>query len=46
MWENGRRDRLGTESGLLKEEQELRGRELGEADVTDLKNPYFRYTSM
>jgi hypothetical protein len=46
MRENRRRDRLATESGLSNEEQELRGRELGEADVTDLKNPYFWYTSM
>ncbi|KAJ5108312.1 MFS general substrate transporter [Penicillium angulare] len=44
MWENRRRDRLVAESGLSKEEQEARGRELGERDVTDLKNPYFRYS--
>ncbi|KAJ5570336.1 MFS general substrate transporter [Penicillium hispanicum] len=44
MWENRRRDLLAAESGISKEEQERRGRELGEKDVTDLKNPYFRYT--
>ncbi|KAJ6164221.1 MFS general substrate transporter [Penicillium chermesinum] len=44
MRENRRRDRLAAASGLSKEEQEIKGRELGENDVTDLKNPYFRYT--
>lgn len=44
MWQNRRRDRLATASGLSKEEQERVGREMGERDVTDMKNPYFRYT--
>ncbi|KAH8885264.1 MFS general substrate transporter [Thozetella sp. PMI_491] len=44
MYENRRRDRLAAESGLSKEDQERLGRELGEQDVTDMKNPHFRYT--
>ncbi|KAJ5642865.1 MFS general substrate transporter [Penicillium longicatenatum] len=44
VWMNKRRDRLAAESELSKEEQEQRGRELGENNVTDLKNPYSRYT--
>ena len=44
MWENRRRDRLVAESSLTKEEQAQRGQELGERDVTDLQNPYFRYS--
>lgn len=44
MWQNSRRDRMAAESGISKEEQESLGREMGERDVTDLKNPYFRYT--
>ena len=44
MWQNKRRDRMATESGVSKEEQERLGREMGERDVTDLQNPYFRYT--
>lgn len=44
MWQNRRRDRMAAESGISKEEQERLGREMGESDVTDLKNPYFRYT--
>lgn len=44
MRENRRRDRLAAESGLSKEEQEEKARELGENDATDLQNPYFRYT--
>ncbi|KAM5386538.1 hypothetical protein ACJZ2D_000501 [Fusarium nematophilum] len=43
MRENRRRDRLAAESGLSEEEQAKRGRELGDQDVTDLNNPYFRY---
>ncbi|CAH0039103.1 unnamed protein product [Clonostachys rhizophaga] len=43
VYENRRRDRLAAESGLSKEEQENEGRLLGEQDVTDRKNPYFRY---
>lgn len=43
-YENRRRDRIAAESGLSKEEQEQRGQELGFQDVTDLKNPHFRYT--
>lgn len=44
MRENRRRDRLAAESGLSKEEQERQGRELGDQDVTDLRNPHFRYS--
>ncbi|VUC36597.1 unnamed protein product [Clonostachys rosea] len=43
MYENRRRDRIAAESGLSKAEQENEGRLLGEQDVTDRKNPYFRY---
>lgn len=42
--ENRRRDALASESGLSKEEQERQGRELGDQDVTDLRNPHFRYS--
>lgn len=31
------------EQGITEEEQILRGKELGEQDVTDLKNPYVGY---
>lgn len=44
VWENKRRDRVATESGLTKEEQERQGQELGDKDVTDMMNPHFRYT--
>lgn len=44
VWQNRRRDRVAAESGVTKEEQERLGRELGEVDTTDLKNPHFRYT--
>ncbi|KAK5113733.1 hypothetical protein LTR85_010750 [Meristemomyces frigidus] len=44
MWQNRRRDRAATASGISKEEQEKLGRELGERNVTDLQNPHFRYT--
>ncbi|EKD18366.1 uncharacterized protein L3040_006759 [Drepanopeziza brunnea f. sp. 'multigermtubi'] len=44
MWQNSKRDRVAAESGITKEKQERLGRELGEQDVTDLRNPYFRYT--
>ncbi|KAJ9156528.1 MFS general substrate transporter [Pleurostoma richardsiae] len=44
MYENRRRDRLAAESGLSKEEQERLGREMGEKDLTDWQNPYFRYS--
>ncbi|KAI9047893.1 hypothetical protein LZ554_007695 [Drepanopeziza brunnea f. sp. 'monogermtubi'] len=44
MWQNSKRDRAAAESGITKEEQERLGREMGEQDVTDLRNPYFRYT--
>lgn len=43
MRENRRRDRLVAESGLSEEDIARRGRELGEQDVTDMKNVYFRY---
>ena len=35
---------MAAASGIDKEEQERLGREMGERDVTDLQNPYFRYT--
>lgn len=44
MYENRRRDKAAELSGLTKEEQEAEGRLLGEQDVTDRKNPHFRYT--
>lgn len=44
IWQNKRRDRLAAESGISKEEQERLGREMGENNVTDTKNPYFRYS--
>lgn len=44
MWQNRKRDRMAAESGISAEEQEKVGREMGERDVTDLNNPYFRYT--
>lgn len=44
MWQNLRREKMASESGISKTEQERLGREMGERDVTDLKNPYFRYT--
>jgi ACS family allantoate permease-like MFS transporter len=44
MWQNKRRDRAAEESGIPTEEQERLGREMGEQNVTDLENPYFRYT--
>ena len=44
MWQNRRRDRAAAASGIAKDEQERLGREMGERDVTDLQNPYFRYT--
>lgn len=43
--ENKRRDRLAAENGLSKEDQERQGQVLGDQDVTDLRNPHFRYTS-
>ncbi len=44
MYENRRRDRLAAESGLSKEEQDRLGKEMGEKDMTDWENVYFRYT--
>lgn len=44
MYENKRRDRIAAESGLSKEEQERLGWEMGEKDITDWENPYFRYS--
>jgi ACS family allantoate permease-like MFS transporter len=44
MWMNKKRERMANESGVPKEEQERMGREMGERDVTDLQNPWFRYT--
>ncbi|KAJ7867258.1 major facilitator superfamily domain-containing protein [Mycena leptocephala] len=44
IWQNKRRDRAATASGVSAEEQEAIGRDMGELNVTDLKNPHFRYT--
>jgi ACS family allantoate permease-like MFS transporter len=44
MWQNCRREKKAAESGNSKDEQERLGREMGERDVTNLNNPYFRYT--
>ncbi|KAJ6632477.1 hypothetical protein B0H10DRAFT_1977471 [Mycena sp. CBHHK59/15] len=44
VWQNKRRDRAAAASGMSEEEQEAIGREMGELNVTDLKNPHFRYT--
>lgn len=44
MWQNKKRERAARESGISPEEMERMGREMGEQDVTDLKNPYFRYS--
>ena len=43
MRENRRRDREAAASGVSKEEQLRLGSVLGEQDVTDRKNPHFRY---
>lgn len=45
VWQNWRRDKKAKESGVSPEEQERLGREMGENDVTDLNNMYFRYTT-
>ncbi|KAK6974620.1 putative major facilitator superfamily transporter protein [Favolaschia claudopus] len=42
--ENARRDAVLTRSGLSVDTQEETGRRLGEMDVTDSENLYFRYT--
>jgi hypothetical protein len=42
--QNRSRDRAAAARGIGGEERERRGQELGEADVTDLQNPHFRYT--
>ncbi|KAJ7915653.1 MFS general substrate transporter [Mycena leptocephala] len=42
VWQNKRRDRAAAASGMSAEEQEAAGRELGELNVTDMKNPHFR----
>ncbi|KAF2091306.1 MFS general substrate transporter [Saccharata proteae CBS 121410] len=44
VWQNGRRDRRAASSGVVREEQERLGRELGEKDVTDGENVWFRYS--
>jgi MFS transporter, ACS family, allantoate permease len=44
VWQNHRRAKKAAEDGVSKEEQERLGREMGERNVTDLQNPYFRYT--
>lgn len=45
VWQNWRREKKARESGVPPEEQERLGREMGENDVTDLNNPFFRYTT-
>ncbi|KAJ7119657.1 hypothetical protein C8R44DRAFT_878066 [Mycena epipterygia] len=42
IWQNKRRDAAAAASGVSAEEQEAIGREMGELNVTDLKNPHFR----
>lgn len=42
-YRNKRREKMMQEQGITEEEQILRGKELGEQDVTDLKNPYVGY---
>lgn len=44
MWMNRRRDREVAASDVPKEDQERRAKEMGENDVTDLENIYFRYS--
>lgn len=44
VWQNKRRDKKAAESGISKEEQERIGREMGEANCTDLQNLHLRYT--
>ncbi|KAK4504848.1 hypothetical protein PRZ48_002811 [Zasmidium cellare] len=44
MWQNWKRDKAAAASGLSREEQERIGREMGEANCTDLENVHFRYT--
>ena len=44
LWQNKRRDKKAAESGVSKEEQEREDRAMGEANMTDLQNPHFRYT--
>lgn len=43
VYENRRRDCLAAQEGLPKDDQERLSRQLGENDVTDMQNPYFRY---
>ncbi|KAJ7472042.1 major facilitator superfamily domain-containing protein [Mycena latifolia] len=42
IWQNKRRDRAAAASGASPAEQEAIGRQMGELNVTDLKNPHFR----
>ncbi|WRT65967.1 uncharacterized protein IL334_002918 [Kwoniella shivajii] len=44
VWVNAKRDREARESGLAEEEMERLGKINGENDLTDIQNPYFRYT--
>lgn len=44
MYENRRRERLLAAEGLSEEEQQRRGKVLGEQDTPDMKNIHFRYT--
>ncbi|KAI0155386.1 MFS general substrate transporter [Hypoxylon sp. FL1284] len=41
---NRRREKNLREQGISEEERVERGKQLGEQDCTDFKNPYFRYT--
>jgi ACS family allantoate permease-like MFS transporter len=44
-YRNKRQDKMMQEQGISEEERIQRGKELGEQDVTDLKNPYVGYPS-
>jgi ACS family allantoate permease-like MFS transporter len=44
-YRNKRQDKMMQEQGITEEERIQRGKELGEQDVTDLKNPYVGYLS-
>ncbi|WVQ84779.1 hypothetical protein IAT38_006936 [Cryptococcus sp. DSM 104549] len=44
IWINAKRDRQAKADGITEEERIRLGKINGEADMTDLKNPHFRYT--
>ncbi|RSH87150.1 hypothetical protein EHS25_003641 [Saitozyma podzolica] len=43
VYQNRKKDEEVAAMGLTKAEEERRGQELGAQDVTDLKNPFFKY---